>query len=62
MPIETNTVKTRRSRTFFPKIVASAAYLREHFHFHVRSNAWLLSFECSAHVLVVIQKSTEKLS
>ena len=25
------------------------------------SNAWLLSFECSAHILVVIQKSMEKL-
>ena len=31
------------------------------FHFRVWSNTWLLSFECSTHVLVVMQKSMEKL-
>ena len=27
----------------------------------IQSNAWLLSFKCSAHVLVLMQKSMEKL-
>ena len=49
---------------FFQKLsleIEGVAYLWENFHFHTRSNAWLLSLECSAHILVVMQKSMEKL-
>ena len=61
------------SHTFSPKSsleIGSVAYLQEHLVlrmlmpmpvFMSQSNAWLLSFECSAHVLVVMQKSMEKL-
>ena len=65
------------SHTFFPKIgleIGGAAYLQEHyfekgglqcpvFHLHIQSNTWLLlvSYERSAHFLVVMQKSMEKL-
>ena len=61
------------SSTFFPKIVAgnqqcgfSAGTLERGcfwcpvFHLCIRSNAWLLSDEHFAHVLVVMQKSMEK--
>ena len=45
--------------------IGGAAYLREHLKkvsdVRVRSNAWLLSFDCCAHVLVVMQNSMEKL-
>ena len=61
--------------TFSPKIITrnygcglsagtfekSAANVDAYVRFHVQSNAWLLGLECSAHFLVVMQKSMEKL-